>query len=433
MKNQTIAVLIAGLLMVACSAADQQATEATDPATAGLTAFVGARIIDGTGADAIENGVLLVRDDRIEAVGSADEVPIPPGTERVDLAGRTIFPGLINTHGHVGDTLGLEAGHYSEANVLDHLALYARYGVTTVNSLGGDQPLAADVRAAEGSPDLDRARLLFAGPVVDANSPEEIAALVNEVAAMGPDFIKIRVDDNLGRSPKMSPAVYAAAIEAAHANELPLASHLFYLEDAKGLLEAGTDFVAHSVRDQPVDQELIDLLIDNDVCYCPTLTREISTFVYEERPDFFDDPFFLAEADPAVIEALEDPERQRTYQRGAPYKEALQVALANLKAVSDGGATVAMGTDSGPPARFPGYFEHLELELMAEAGLTPMQILVAATGDAARCIGLEEVGTLEAGKLADFVVTSANPLDDITNTRTIESVWISGNRVPGSR
>ncbi|MCH7826181.1 MAG: amidohydrolase family protein [Acidobacteria bacterium] len=434
MRNRTTAVLIAGLLAVACSAPGQQATEATDPTAQGLTAFVGARIIDGTGADAIENGVLLVRDGRVEAVGSADEVPIPLGAERVDLTGRTVFPGLINTHGHVGDTLGLEGGHYSEENVLDHLALYARYGITTVNSLGGDQALAGDVRAAEGSPDLDRARLLFAGPVVNAASPEDITARVNEVAAMGPDFIKIRVDDNLGGSRKMSPEVYAAAIAAAHANELPLASHLFYLEDAKGLLEAGTDFVAHSVRDQPVDQELIDLLIENDVCYCPTLTREISTFVYEERPDFFDDPFFLAEADPAVMEALQEPDRQQRFRRtGAPYKEALQVALANLKAVSDGGATVAMGTDSGPPARFQGYFEHLELELMAEAGLTPMQILVASTGDAARCIGRDDVGTLEAGKLADFVVTTANPLDAITNTRTIESVWISGNRVPDAR
>ncbi len=433
MKNQTIAVLIAGLLMVACSAADQQATEATDPAAEGLTAFVGARIIDGTGAEAIENGVLLVRDGRVEAIGTAEEVTIPLGTERVDLTGRTLFPGLINAHGHVGDTVGLSTGNYSEENVLDHLALYARYGITTVNSLGGDQALAGDVRAAEGSPDLDRARLLYAGPVVEGDSPEEITAAINEVAAMGPDFIKIRVDDNLGRDSKMAPEVYAAAIAAAHANELPLASHLFYLEDAKGLLEAGTDFVAHSVRDQPVDQELIDLLIEKDVCYCPTLTREISTFVYEERPDFFDDPFFLAEADPAVIAALEEPDRQATYRRGAPYKEALQVALANLKAVSDGGATVAMGTDSGPPARFQGYFEHLELELMAEAGLTPMQILVAATGDAARCIGRDDVGTLEAGKFADFVVTTANPLDDITNTRTIESVWISGNQVPDSR
>lgn len=432
MRNGIVAILSTGLLAAACTTADQQVTPSTTASAEGLTAFVGARIIDGTGRSPIPAAVMLVRDGRIEAIGSGMEVPIPAGAERIDLRDRTVFPGLINTHGHVGDTDGLEAGHYSEQNVLDHLALYARYGITTVNSLGGDQALAADVRAAETSPDLARARLLFAGPVVDASTPEEVSARVNEVAAMNPDFIKIRVDDNLGNSTRMPPDVYRAAIEAAHANGLRLASHLFYLEDAKGLLAAGTDFVAHSVRDQPVDDELIGMLIEHDVCYCPTLTREISTFVYEERPDFFDDPFFLAEADPDVVAALQDPARQRRYRGAGPtaYKAALQMALANLKAVSDGGATVAMGTDSGPPARFQGYFEHLELELMAEAGLTPMQILVASTGDAARCLGLEDVGTLEPGKLADFVVTTANPLDDITNTRTIESVWISGNRVP---
>jgi imidazolonepropionase-like amidohydrolase len=432
MRNRIVVTLAGGLLAAACTAAEQQAPQPSPAADEGLTAFVGARIIDGTGRSPIPVAVMLVRDGRIEAIGTGMEVPIPAGAERVDLRDRTVFPGLINTHGHVGDTAGLEGGHYSEQNVLDHLALYARYGITTVNSLGGDQALAAGVRAAESSPVMARARLMFAGPVVNGSTPEEITARVNEIAAMSPDFIKIRVDDNLGNSAKMAPAVYSAAIEAAHGNGLRLASHLFYLEDAKALLAAGTDFVAHSVRDQPVDDELIGMLIENDVCYCPTLTREISTFVYEERPEFFDDPFFLAEADPDVVATLEDPARQRRYRGAGPtaYKEALQVALANLKAVSDGGATVAMGTDSGPPARFQGYFEHLELELMAEAGMTPMQILVASTGDAARCLGLEDIGTLGPGKVADFVVTTANPLDDITNTRTIESVWISGNRVP---
>ncbi len=420
-----------GLLAAACAADEQVSDNAVAPGE-GLTAFVGGRIIDGTGADPIDDGVLLVRDGRIEAVGSSAEVSIPEGSERVELSGKTVFPGLINTHGHVGDTAGLEAGHYSEQNVLDHLALYARYGITTVNSLGGGQALAADVRAAESSLDLDRARLMFSGPVVTATTPEEATTQVDEIAAMEPDFIKIRVDDNLGTTSKMSPEVYGAVIEAAHAHELPLASHLFYLDDAKGLLAAGTDFVAHSVRDQPVDDELIDALIENDVCYSPTLTRELSTFVYEERPEFFDDPFFLADADADVTAALEDPERQARYRGSGPtaYKVALQMAMANLKAVSDGGATVAMGTDSGPPARFQGYFEHLELELMAESGLTPMQILVASTSDAARCIGRDDIGTLQPGKAADFVVTTENPLDDIVNARTIESVWISGNRVP---
>ena len=429
MRRLTTAIAIIGLAAAAACTSAEPPASSTSAAGEGVTAFVGARIIDGTGANPTENGVLVVRNGRIEAVG---DVEIPVGAEQVDVSGRTIFPGLINAHGHVGGTVGLQGGNYSEQNVLDHLALYARYGITTVNSLGGDQAVAAQVRDAEDAA-LDRARLLFAGPVVAGATPEEVAVQVNEIAAMNPDFIKIRVDDNLGAGTKMSPDVYQTVIDAAHANDIPLASHLFYLEDAKGLLNAGTDFVAHSVRDQPVDPELIDLLIEKDVCYCPTLTREISTFVYEDRPDFFDDPFFLAEADPEVLAALEEPERQermRNSRSAQAYKEALRVALANLKAVADGGATIAMGTDSGPPARFQGYFEHMELTLMAEAGLTPMQILVASTGDAATCLGRDDIGTLEPGKWADFVVVTDNPLDDIVNTRSIESVWIAGNRVP---
>jgi len=435
MRNLTYVIVI-GLLAAACTAADQPASNETATPVEKLIAFAGATIIDGTGAAPIENGVLLVRDGRIEAVGAAAEVPIPAGAERINVRERTIIPGLINTHGHVGDTLGLESGHYSEENVLRQLALNARYGITTINSLGDDQAIAAQIRGAESSPDLDRARLLFAGPVVTAASPEEARRRVNEIVELRPDFIKIRVDDNLGTSNKMPPEVYEAVIDAAHDNDLPLASHLYYLDDAKALLRAGSDFIAHSVRDRPVDQGLIDLLVENDACYSATLTREVSTYVYEGVPEFFEDPFFLAEADPAVVEELEDPDRQESVRNSASaqaYKEGLPLALANLKALADGGVTIAMGTDSGPPARFQGYFEHLELELMAEAGLTSMQILVASTGDAARCIGRDDLGTLEAGKLADLVVLTEDPLRDITNTRTIESVWISGNRVPERR
>ena len=193
MKNliAAIIIIIISLLPVACSANDQQAREALTPTDEGLTAFVNARIIDGTGANAIENGVLLLRGARIEAVGTAEEIPVPLGAARVELSGRTIFPGLINTHGHVGDTLGLEGGNYSEQNVLDHLALYARYGVTTVNSLGGDEALAGAIRASEDSADLNRARLLFAGPVVNAASPEDITERINDVAGIAEGSARI--------------------------------------------------------------------------------------------------------------------------------------------------------------------------------------------------------------------------------------------------
>lgn len=402
-----------------------------------LAAFVGGRIIDGTGGTPIEDGVLIVRDGRIEAVGASGEVDIPEGAEVTDATGKTIIPGLINTHGHVGTTKGLESGpeYYTKENILDQLELHAHYGVTTVISLGDDDEEGVRVRDSQQSAaDLQGARLYLAGPVVNATSPEEARRQVKDLAALGVDFVKIRVDDFLGTREKMPPEVYQAVIDQAHQEGLRVAAHLFYLEDGKSLLRSGVDFLAHSIRDREVDDEFIWLVKDREVCLCPTLVREVSTFVYEKRPEFFDDPFFVSHADPQVMKQLEDPEYQKSIAGNAAtqrYKKALEVASANLKTLTDAEVPIAFGTDSGPPARFQGYFEHLEMELMAKAGLSPMEILVSATGQAARCLQLDgQLGSLEPGKWADLVILNEDPLEDIRNARAIHSVWIAGNRVP---
>ena len=400
-----------------------------------VKAFIGARIIDGTGKAAIERGTIVVQDGRILEVGVSDRVAIPAGAERIDAKGKTIVPGLINTHGHVGGTKGLSTGpeFHTEEILLRQLGLYARYGVTTVFSLGGDGDHAFRLRDAQETPALATARLYAAGPVITGKTPEEAKKMVDTVAAQKPDFIKIRVDDNLGTSPKMPAAVYRAVIERAHEKKLPVASHMFYLEDARGLLEAGTDLLAHSIRDREVDTETIALLKKRDICVCPTLTREVSTFVYETRPAFFDDAFFLKEADKQVLDQLQEPKRQEAMRASTAaqrYKVALEMASRNLKKLADAGVRISFGTDSGPPARFQGYFEHMELDLMAKAGLTPMQILKSATGDAARCMRVAgKIGTLARGAWADLIVLEKNPLDDIRNLHSIESVWIAGNRV----
>jgi len=427
------ALLLGGMFGVHGAVVRAQPPAGNVPNNARVKAFIGARVVDGTDRAPIPDAAIVVRDGRIVAVGPMGRVTIPPDAQRITLAGKTITPGIVNAHGHVGNTVGLEQGHYSAENVLRDLRTYAAYGVTTVFSLGDDQDAGIKARDAQATPTLDRARLFLAGPVLAPKTPDEARALVDSTAAMKVDIIKIRVDDNLGTSTKMAPEVYRAVIDAAHKKGLRVAVHLFYLEDAKGVLDAGADFIAHSVRDVEVDDAFVAMLKRRGVCYCPTLMREVSTFVYESTPPWFSDPLFLKHVDAKVVDQLKDPARQEQMRKSTSaqrYKAGLVVANRNLKKLSDAGVTIAMGTDTGPPARFQGYFELMELEMMAKAGLTPKQALLSATRDAAKCQKIDkDLGTLEAGKWADFVALDADPLADIANVRKIADVYIAGNRV----
>jgi imidazolonepropionase-like amidohydrolase len=384
-----------------------------------VKAFTGATLIDGTNHAPVPNATIVVRDGRIVATGPSRSVAVPAGAQLVSLNGKTVIPGLINAHGHVTGPKDLET--------------YAAYGVTTVFSLGGERPSVFAARAAQNTPSLARARVFLAGPVLAPRTPDEARTQVADVAAQKVDIVKIRVDDNLGTTPKMTPEVYRAVIDEAHKRGMRVATHLFYLADAKSLLDAGSDFVAHSIRDADVDADLIAKLEARNICVSPTLMREVSTFVYESTPPFFSDSLFLTHANREWMASLEKPEAQRAM-RASPaaqrYKVAFEVAKRNLKRLSDAGVPIAMGTDTGPTGRFQGYFELMELEQMVSAGLTPRQALTAATQGAARCMKLDrDLGTVESGKWADFVVLDANPLTEISNVRRIASVWIAGNQV----
>jgi imidazolonepropionase-like amidohydrolase len=423
-------VVLAALLLTVLNVFAEGPQEIKPASHSSVQAWIGARIIDGTSKPAIENATLIIRDGRIEAVGK--KIKIPPGTERIDAIGKTIIPGLICAHCHVSDPV--------------QFGYYLRDGITTIFSLGGDKEFALREQSAKAAPGTGP-RLYVAGLIQDSTAipgavavktPEEARKSVDELIRNKPDIVKVRVDDFLGARPKMSPEVYGAVIDEAHKNGFRTATHVVLLDDAKGLLRAGVDYIAHSVRDHEVDDEFIRLMKKRHVFYCPTLTREISTFAYSETPAFFSDPFFLKEADPAEIAKMEDPKRKESVRNDAGarwYKEHMPVAMRNLKLLSDAGVTIAMGTDSGGgPGRFQGYFEHLELEYETKAGLTAMQALVSATSGAAQAIHIsQQVGTLEKGKWADFIVLSANPLEDIRNTRAIDSVWIGGVRVPAKQ
>jgi imidazolonepropionase-like amidohydrolase len=393
------------------------ATTAT--AQSSVKAFTELRLIDSTGATPLTTSTIVVRDGRIVAVGPSTRTNIPAGAQRISLRGKVVIPGLINSHGHV--------------NTPDDLRTYAAYGVTTVVSLGGENEAVFAARASQNVPTLNRARVFVAGPVLTPRTPEEARTMVEGVAGQKVDWVKIRVDDNLGTTPKMTPDIYKAVIDEAHKRGMRVATHLYYLDDAKALLAAGTDFIAHSVRDQKVDDEFVSALKASNRCYTPTLMREVSTWVYESTPDFFSDTLFLKHANHDWVSAGRDPARQqatRTNTAAQTYKAQFPFAVRNLERLAEAGIPIAMGTDTGPMGRFQGYFELMELEEMVKAGMSAAQVLKSATSVAARCMGLDrDLGTIEPGKWADFVALDGNPLADISNVRRISSVWIAGNRV----
>jgi imidazolonepropionase-like amidohydrolase len=372
---------------------------------------------------------LVVDGGRIVAIGPG--VQPPRGATVVPLDGKYVIPGMINSHGHVTGAWAAEGVTDPVERVREDLLLYARYGVTAVNSLGDDEATRAARDAA--APTDARAHVQVAGPVVAASDAAGARAAALANADAGVDWLKLRVDDELGTVEKMPWEAVAAVIAVGRERGLRVATHLYYLEDAERLLELGTGLLAHSVRDRDVDADFIDRLRASGVCYVPTLVREVSTFAYAERPDWFDDPFFVARASRAQVERVSDPEFMLDVRRSiaaAAYRVALVQAQRNLKALSDAGIPIAFGTDSGPAGRFPGYFEHMELQLMVDAGLTPQQALESATRVAAGCVGMEGVGTLEPGKWADFLVLGADPLQDIRATHRLERVYIGGVQVP---
>lgn len=416
--------LLLVILLHACSAESHDVAEPRKMTRA--VAFTGASIWDGTGRGTIEDGTLLVRDGRVVEVGTGAP---PPGTRTIALDGMWIVPGIINSHGHVSGRWAPDEVHDPAERAAGDLALYSRYGVTTVVSLGDEPREAFALRDSQDEPGLDRSRIFVAGPVVADTDPHEAAAQAARNAAAGVDWLKIRVDDDLGTARKMPWPAVEAVLAVGDDTGIPVATHIFYYDDAMRLIESGSGLIAHSVRDRAVDDAFFEAMKNAGICYVPTLVREVSTFAYAERPSFFDDPFFLEGAKRSEMDRLTQPDYMAGIAASAAadgYRRALAQAKENLALLQEAGVPIAFGTDSGPPGRFPGYFEHMEFALMSDSGLTPEQILRSATAVAADCMGLPELGSLEEGKWADFLVLQENPLADIAAMRSLRHVFIAG-------
>jgi imidazolonepropionase-like amidohydrolase len=415
-------------------------------------------LIDGGDHEPMPQAAMVVEQGRISWVGREADLKAPDGAATSDLNGAYVIPGLINLHAHLGNTVDLvqDTKFHTRESAEQDLRTFASYGVTTVVSMGTDRdtifPLRNEQRAAASAnattgwtPSMARVYTVGQGLMFEggyggltgvndaAATPEEAVAYVNAQLDKGADFIKLWLDSELGTMPKMPAAMTKAIIDAAHARGARVLAHVFYLEDAKLLAGQGIDGFVHMVRDQPIDQDLIDLMLKNGTWQASgTLSREAAMFAYGATPEFASDPFFTRGVSAKTLELIRSPERQKTQASNPNFKKFpafLETAKANYKRMVDAGIPFAAGTDSGPPGRFPGYFDHWELQLMVDAGLTPAQAIDAATRRAAMFLGAEDLGTLEQGKWADLVVLDGNPLMDIKNSRKIRTVYIAGNEV----
>jgi imidazolonepropionase-like amidohydrolase len=376
-----------------------------------VIAFTGARAIIGDGR-VIDNATLVVEGSRLTAVGPASQAKVPAGAAQVSLAGKTVMPAIIDTHTHL----------QTERNALiDQLQGKAYYGVGLAMSLGTDSgDLALQVRS-EIIP--NGARLRTAGRGITTPEPgrtdvpywitseAEARKAVQELAARQVDLVKIWVDDRDGKYKKLSPPLYGAVIDEAHKHGLRVTAHIFSLEDAKGLLKAGIDAFAHGVRDRDVDDEFVAMMKARpNVVYVPNM------------------PDRGVAVDMSWLSGTVSPEELKKIQAGATDRPAAQqsfgIQARNLARVHAAGVRIALGTDGGIV-----WSHHVEMADMVAAGMTPAQVIVASTKNAAEFLRVTDAGTLAAGQNADFLVLDANPLEDITHTRRIASVYLRGTAV----
>ncbi len=411
------------------------------------------RIIDGTGAPPIENATILMQDGVIVAAGQ--NIPVPAHAQVLDRSGKSVLPGLVSDHSHVGQLEGVHTGpqFYTADIITSELAQYRRYGVTTVTALGNNVPGVFDpmrkdahmgllptdlfgvdqgIGVPRGAPPVNVAPDQLFRP----HTADEARQNVDTMAAEGTDLIKIWVDDFDHSLPvKMDPAIITAVVDEAHKKHLRVAAHIHDLDDAEHVVATGVDILAHGVRDKPVTPSLAQTLKDRGIWYIATLELDEATTAWADQPAWTQTPFAVSGLSAPLRQQINTPAWRQNNRTGAKAdfaRTSLSMNLQNLKTLWNVGVKIGFGTDSGAtPLRVPGVAEHRELALMVQAGIPPLQALHIATQEAALLLNLDDRGVIAAGKRADLLVVAGDPANTIADTDHVVETWENGTAVAG--
>lgn len=403
-----------------------------------VTALVGARMVDGTGGPAVNDAVILVSGDRITAAGARGQVPVPSGAATVNLAGKTVIPGLIDVHCHLNQP---------EDVMRKLLPVTLNWGITTVRMTGNDRPERMHVYEEARAGKFPSPRVYSAGqgfnltgpypgaPTLKPTTPEEARKGVQAHKAAHADFIKIWMAEKGG----FPPEVVAAIVDEAKKQQIPVVAHIGNVAQVRQLADLGvTDFL-HEARDG-MNPEFIAYAKSKKLSFAPTLGQGESRWYYYEHPEFLKMDAKLDGFYARGRAMLDDPARKQEILGAPDFAESKKRFKDNnypfIKMMSDAGIRIVTGTDCGAEASQTtpvGLTTHREIAMFVEAGLTPAAALRAATLDAARVLERTEdpaYGSLRAGKIADLVVLNGDPLADINNTIKIDRVMRAGKWVP---
>src|ERR1700733_4510655 len=420
--------------------------------------YEGARLIIGDASAPIESGAFVVRNGHITAIGEKGSIPAPAGAARVDLTGKTVMPTMNNVHVHLGyeGYVSWSVENHTPENVLDHLEREAFYGVGTAmamgeqptdfaiefqqNQLAGKFPpaarffFAAGLAPPGGGPDA----LLIQGTgplhaVYEVSTADEAIAAVRKIAAKQIKEVKFWVDNrdnSRGSRKKMPPDVYSALIEEAHRHGMTVHAHATNLEDQKGVVKAGVDVLVHTLMAEKVDDEFIAILRAKRPYWTPGMGLG-------DRSELCDgDNGFIEQVLPDSV--IADIKAGKTWLPSPPCSAPPSAQFAqreenlryNFPKYIAAGARIVLGTDAGVSAKYSyGFAEHHEIGMYVRLGMTPGEAIVASTSRPAEVLRINDTGLLAKGKRADFIVLNANPLENIHNTREIDSVYLDGARL----